>query len=47
MVGALVSAVSCLEKNDESPRVADIRRKRARDKVSNGICQAAPREWSE
>ncbi len=47
MVGAPVSAVSCLEKNDESPRVADIRRKRARGNVSSGICQAAPREWSE
>ena len=47
MVGAPVRSLSCLEKNDESPSVADIRRKRARDKVSNGICQAAPREWSE
>ena len=47
VVGAPVSAVSCLEKNDESPSVADIRRKRARGSVRSGICQAAPREWSE
>jgi hypothetical protein len=43
----LVLSVQFSEKRRKSPRVADMRRKRARGNVRSGICQAAPREWSE
>jgi hypothetical protein len=45
-LGRPVSRVSSSSKKVVSPKVADMSRKRARGKVSNGVCQATPRSRS-
>ena len=42
--GRVASCQGSVFREEDSPTVADISRKRVRGKVSSGICQAAPRE---